>query len=294
MSDPATLGFVGLGVMGGRMCRNLAARSGRSVIGYDVAPARIAECVAAGVGMEAGESVADVATRADMVFLCVPGAPQVREVCFGAGGLVEHVRAGQTVVDMTTATVDIDREAAAAFAEKGVHFADAPVARGVPAAENGTLAITVGASERVFDRIEPYLRCMGTEISHCGGVGNGQVMKLMNNMLLFQTVSALAETMAIATRAGVERSKVFDILSRGSADSFAMRKHGACMTSGEYPDDQFPTTYSLKDLRYAIDLAERTGVDARGAKLVEERFIEAIDKGYGRLYSPVIYRLFEP
>ena len=213
MSDPATLGFVGLGVMGGRMCRNLAARSGKSVIGYDVAPARIAECAAAGVGMEAGESVADVATRADMVFLCVPGAPQVREVCFGAGSLVEHSRAGQTVVDMTTATVEIDREAAAAFAEKGVDFADAPVARGVPAAENGTLAITVGASERVFDRIEPYLRCMGTEISHCGGVGNGQVMKLMNNMLLFQTVSALAETMAIATRAGVERSKVFDILS---------------------------------------------------------------------------------
>ena len=119
-------------------------------------------------------------------------------------------------------------------------------------------------------------------------------MKLMNNMLLFQTVSALAETMAIATRAGVDRSKVFEILSRGSADSYAMRKHGACMTNGDYPDDRFPTTYSLKDLRYALDLAERTGVDARGAKLVEERFIEAVGKGYGHLYSPVIYRLFEP
>ena len=82
-------------------------------------------------------------------------------------------------------------------------------------------------------------------------------------MLLFQTVSALAETMAIATRAGVDRSKVFEILSRGSADSYAMRKHGACMTNGDYPDDRFPTTYSLKDLRYALDLAERTGVDAR-------------------------------
>ena len=118
-------------------------------------------------------------------------------------------------------------------------------------------------------------------------------MKLMNNMLLFQTVSALAETMAIATRAGVDRTKVFEILSRGSADSYAMRRHGACMASGDYPGDRFPTTYSLKDLRYALDLAERTGVDARGARLVEERFIEAIGKGYGHLYSPVIYRLFE-
>ena len=151
----------------------------------------------------------------------------------------------------------------------------------------------VGASEEVFARIDPYLRCMGAEISHCGGVGNGQVMKLMNNMLVFQTVSALAEAMAIATRAGVDRSKVFEILSKGSADSYVMRKHGAHMASGEYPDDQFRTTYSLKDLRYALDLAERTGVDARGAKLVEQRFIDAIDKGYGHLYSPVIYRLLD-
>ena len=293
MSEPATLGFIGLGVMGGRMCRNLARKSGKRVLGYDTVPARIAECTGAGVGIKAGANVADVAARTDMVFLCVPGEPQVREVCFGAGGLVEHVRAGQTIVDMTTATVAVNREVAAALAAGGADFADAPIARGVPSAEDGTLAITVGASAEVLARIEPYLRCMGTEISHCGGVGSGLVIKLMNNMLLFQTVSALAETMAIATRAGVERSKVFEVLSKGSADSFAMRRHGACMTAGEYPDDQFPTTYSLKDLRYALDLAERTGVDARGAKLVEERFVEAIDKGYGRLYSPVIYRLFE-
>ena len=291
MSEPSTLGFIGLGVMGGRMCRNLARKSTTPVIGYDVVPARIAECAGAGVG--AGAGVADVATRADIVFMCLPGEPQVREVCFGSEGLVEHARAGQTIVDMTTATVEVDREVAAALAARGADFADAPVACGVPAAQIGTLAITVGASEEVLARIEPYLRCMGSEISHCGAVGNGQVMKLMNNMLVFQTVSALAEAMAIATRAGVDRSKVFEILSRGSADSYAMRKHGAHMTSGDYPDDQFPTTYSLKDLRYALELAERAGVDARGAKLVEERFVEAIDKGYGRLYSPAIYRLFE-
>ena len=289
--DPSTLGFIGLGVMGGRMCRNLARKSGKPIVGYDVVPARVAEC--AGAGVDAGASVADVVTRADIVFMCLPAEPQVREVCFGPGGVVAHAQAGGTVVDMTTATADVDREVATALVAKGVDFADAPVARGVPAAENGTLAITVGASEEVLARIEPYLRCMGAEISHCGGVGNGQVMKLMNNMLVFQTVSALAEAMAIATRAGVDRARVFEILSRGSADSYVLRKHGTHMTSGEYPDDQFPTTYSLKDLRYALDLAERSGVDARGAKLVEERFVEAIEKGYGHLYSPVIYRLLE-
>ena len=292
VDEPSTLGFVGLGVMGGRMCRNLARRSGRPVVGFDIVPERVAECT--GAGVDAGSSVGDVAARADIVFMCLPGEPQVRAVCFEPDGLLEHARAGQTIVDMTTATPVVDREVAAALAAKGADFADAPVARGVPAAEDGTLAITVGASEEVLLRIEPYLRCMGEEVSHCGGIGNGQVMKLMNNMLVFQTVSALAEAMAIATRAGVDRSKVFEILARGSADSYVLRKHGAHMTSGDYPDDQFPTTYSLKDLRYALDLAGRTGVDARGAKLVEERFVEAIDRGYGHLYSPVICRLLEP
>lgn len=290
MAEPARLGFIGLGVMGARMCRNLAAKSGKPVIAFDVVPERVAALSAAGV--DAADSVRDLVAQADMVFLCVPGEPQVREVCFEAG-LVDAARAGQTVVDMTTATVEVDREVAAALAAKGVDFADAPVARGVPAAENGTLAITVGAADAVFARIEPFLRCMGTEISHCGGVGTGQVLKLMNNMLIFQNVSALAEAMAIATRAGVERGRLFEILQKGSGDSYAMRKHGAHMTSGEYPDDQFPTTYSLKDLGYALDLAERVGVDAKGAKLVEQRFLEAIDRGWGDLYSPVIYRLFE-
>jgi 3-hydroxyisobutyrate dehydrogenase-like beta-hydroxyacid dehydrogenase len=189
--------------------------------------------------------------------------------------------------------VEIDREVAAALADKGVDFADAPVAKGVPSAEAGTLAITVGASESVFARILPLLECMGTEISHCGDIGTGQVLKLMNNMLIFQTVSALSEAMAIATRAGVDRSRVFEILSHGSADSFAMRRHGACMTTGEYPDDWFPTRYSLKDLQYALSLADTVGVDAKGAKVVEQRFIDAIERGYGDLYSPVIYRLLE-
>lgn len=291
MPDINTLGFIGLGVMGGRMCRNLAQKSQKPVIAYDVDAAK-AEALAAH-GVKAAGSIADVVRQADIVFMCVPGEPQVREVAFGDNGLVANARSGQTIVDMTTATVEVNREVAAALAEKGCDFADAPVARGVPAAENGTLAITVGASDDVFERIKPYLACMGAEISHCGGVGNGQVMKLMNNMLIFQTVNALAEAMAIATRAGVDRSRVFEILSKGSADSYCMRKHGSHMVTGEYPDDQFPTTYSLKDLRYALSLADTVGVNAESAKLAEKKLVEAIDRGYGQFYSPVIYKLFE-
>jgi 3-hydroxyisobutyrate dehydrogenase-like beta-hydroxyacid dehydrogenase len=291
MSEARTLGFIGLGVMGGRMCRNLWQKSGKPVVAFDVDPAKAAALETHGVTPAA--SIKDVAAAAEIIFICVPGEPQVREVVFGDDGLLANVRAGQTVVDMTTATVEVNREVAAALAERQVDFADAPVARGVPAAEDGTLAITVGASDDVFRRILPYLECMGAEISHCGGIGNGQVLKLMNNMLIFQNVTALAEAMAIATRAGVDRSKVFDILSKGSADSYAMRKHGSHMVSGEYPDDQFPITYSLKDLNYALSLADTVGVDAQAAKYAKTRLEKAIEKGYGNLYSPAIYKLIE-
>lgn len=285
------LGFIGLGVMGGRMCRNLADKGGMPVVGYDVDAAKMSALADAGV--EAAESVADLVEKTDVIFMCVPGEPQVRDVCFGSGGLVVAARAGQTLVDMTTATVAVNREVAAALAVKGVDFADAPVARGVPSAQDGTLSIMVGATTEVLERVRPYLETMGTDISHCGEVGTGQVLKLMNNMLVFMNVSACAEAMAIATRAGVDREILFDILSRGSADSFVMRRHAAHMTRGNYPDDQFPITYSLKDLRYALQLAEQGGVHAAGAKLVEGRLLEAIDKGLGHLYSPAIYQLFE-
>lgn len=292
MAAVKRLGFIGLGVMGGRMCRNLIEKSNLPVIAFDVDQAKTQSLESHGVTSAA--SIAEVAEAADIIFMCVPGEPQVRDVVFTEGaGLLAHIKEGQTLVDMTTATVEVNREVAAALKDKGAHFADAPVARGVPAAENGTLAITVGASDAVFETILPYLKCMGGDISHCGGVGNGQVLKLMNNMLIFQNVTALAEAMAIATRAGVDRTKVFEILSKGSGDSYAMRKHGSHMASGEYPDDQFPVTYSLKDIGYALELAERCGVDAQSAKHAQSRLKMAADKGWGNYYSPVIFKLFE-
>ncbi|MCK9497051.1 MAG: NAD(P)-dependent oxidoreductase [Dehalococcoidia bacterium] len=285
------LGYIGLGVMGSRMARNLARKSGLPVVGYDVDTEKARALEADGVTILS--SIGEVVEAADLVFLCVPGAPQVREACLGAGGIAEHARAGQTIVDMTTAGPAVDREVAEALAAKGVDFADAPVAKGVPSAADGTLAITVGGSAEVVERIRPYLECMGTDISHCGPVGTGQVMKLMNNMLVLQNVSALAEAMAIATRAGVDRSRVFDILQHGSGSSFALTRHGSFMTTGEYPDDVFPMRYSVKDITYALDLAGEVGVDTKGAQLAKERADEIVRRGLGEYYAPVMYRLFE-
>ena len=285
------LGYIGLGVMGSRMARNLAKKSGLPVIGFDVDASKVAALEADGI--QAAASIREVVEAADVVFLCVPGEPQVREACLGEGGVAEYVRPGQTIVDMTTAGPGIDREVAGVLAAKGVQFADAPVAKGVPAATDGTLAITVGGSDDVVASIMPYLQCMGSDISHCGPVGTGQVMKLMNNMLVLQNVSALSEAMAIATRAGVDRSRVFDILQHGSGASFAMTRHGSFMTTGDYPDDIFPSRYSLKDITYALDLAGEVGVDAEGAELAKRRLDEVMARGLGEYYAPVMYRLFE-
>lgn len=285
------LGYIGLGVMGSRMARNLAKKSGLPVIGYDVDTAKAQALEADGI--QVASSIREVVEAADVVFLCVPGEPQVRQACLGEGGVAEYVRPGQTIVDMTTAGPGIDREVAEALAAKGVDFADAPVAKGVPAATDGTLAITVGGSAEVVERIRPYLEHMGTDISHCGPIGTGQVMKLMNNMIVLQNVSALAEAMAIATRAGVDRSRVFEILQHGSAGSFAMNRHGSFMASGEYPDDIFPARYSVKDITYALDLAGEVGVDAKGAELAKSRLDEVVARGLGEYYAPVMYKLFE-
>ena len=284
------ISFVGLGAIGGPMCANLAAKSDVPVIAYDLNLDAVS--LAVNSGARKAENLSSVA-EADIIFVCVPGEAETREVCLGAGGLCDQARPGQIIVDCTTATVAINIQVAEALALKGAYFADAPVARGVPNAVEGTLSITVGADEEIFDEIAPWLKHMGSDVAHCGPVGTGTVMKLMNNMVLFQNVSALAEAMAIATRAGVDRTRVFELLGQGSADSFALRRHGSFMTSGEYPSDRFPTTYSVKDLDYAIALAGQVSVDASGARLVRDRFNEIVDRGLGHLYSPVIYELFD-
>lgn len=292
MADIKQIGFIGTGVMGGRMCRNLAIKGAVPVIAFDLDSNKVTALDNAGV--EASPSIEALVAVSDLIIICVPGEPQVRSVLFEPGGVLEHVRAGQTVVDMTTATADVAREAEKKLAEKSVDYADAPIARGVSSAEDGTLSIMVGGTQEVFNRINPAMSCMGTEVTHCGGVGTGMVMKLMNNFIVFMNTSALAEALLIGTRAGVDGKLLFETLSRGSADSFVLRKHGMqYMVKEDYPDDVFSVVYSLKDLSYALKLAEETNVNAETGKLVERRFKEAIDSGYGPFYGPVVYKLLQ-
>ena len=278
-----TIAFIGLGVMGEPMCHNLHTKSGAKVTAFDLDPAPLARAEAA--GMEVASAIEDAA-GAEVVFTSLPGGPQLAEV---AEALLEHMVSGATLVDTTTAPVGLTRELAGRFAAKGIDYADAPIARTRQAARDGTLAVMVGASEEVFTRVEPLIACYGNDISHCGAVGTGQVVKILNNMIVFETGNAISEALAIGRRAGVDPELLFETLTKGSADSFVLRNHGMkAILPGSFPLRAFSATYALKDISYAQQLAEETGVDARGAKLVDEMLRATIDRGLGDAYWPAL------
>lgn len=286
------LGFIGLGVMGAPMCRNLAAKSGQEVRAFDSDLEALAQMDEPGV-MPA-ESIRDVAEHADIVFLSLPGGPQVNAVCLGAGSLLTHLKPGGLVVDLSTTPMNLARDLSARFSARGIQFADAPVARTREAAVDGTLSVMVGASEEVFTRVKPLLEYIATDITHCGGPGAGQAMKIVNNMVLFQNVVALAEALALIGHAGIDPELAFEVLSKGSADSFALRNHGMkAMLPGVFPERAFSAQYALKDLGYALELGRDTGVRLRGAELAGEVLRETIAGGFGNEYFPVLARIVD-
>jgi 3-hydroxyisobutyrate dehydrogenase-like beta-hydroxyacid dehydrogenase len=285
------LGFIGLGVMGEPMCRNLAAKSGQPVLASDLDPAPLARLAPAGV--QGARSLREIAERAQVIFLSLPGGAEVASVCQGADGLLAHARAGGCVVDLSTAPVALARELYGKFAARGVEFADAPVARTRQAAQDGTLSVMVGASGAAFSRIRPLLACMASDITHCGGAGAGQAMKIVNNMVLFQNVVALAEALALVRHAGVDPKLALETLAKGSADSFALRNHGMkAMLPGVFPERAFSAEYALKDLGYALELAAQAGIALPGAQNARQLLERAIAAGYGREYFPVLARLY--
>jgi 3-hydroxyisobutyrate dehydrogenase-like beta-hydroxyacid dehydrogenase len=286
------IGFIGLGVMGEPMCRNLARKGGAVVTAYDRAAEPLARLAADGV--KAAPSLAALSAASDVVFLCLPSGAHVEAVCRGPEGLLATARPGQVIADCGTSPVALARALHAEFAAKGAVFADAPIARTRQAAEDGTLSIMVGADDSTFATLRPLLACCASEVTQCGPVGTGQIAKIMNNMVLVQTVVALCEALAVARQAGMDGAVLFNTLAKGSADSFALRNHGMkAMLPGLFPERAFSTEYALKDLGYALELAKEAGIAVPGAELAAATLKRAIAAGDGALYWPVISRVVE-
>lgn len=286
------IGFIGLGVMGEPICRNLARKTGTPVFGFDRAdePQQRLEAV----GVRPAASLAELARQCDVIFMALPSGKHVQAVCDGADGLLNYAEARHTIVDLGTSPVEASRDLAKRFAARGAAYADAPIARTRQAAEEGTLSVMVGADAATFVRLHPLIATFATDITHCGAVGAGQVVKILNNMVLMQTVVALGEALETAKRAGLDGKLVFETLAKGSADSFALRNHGMkAMLPDTFPERAFSTEYARKDITYALDLARSVDIKLQGAELADKLLGEAIDSGYGDLYWPVLARVIK-
>ncbi len=284
------IGFIGLGVMGEPMCRNLALKSKLDVVALDIDPQPLGRLAAQGV--RNGGSVRGVVGKSDVVFLSLPSGETVDEIAHAKDGMLSAIAPGQIVVDLSTSPVDTTRRLAKEFAERKAVFIDAPVARTRAAAEAGTLAVMVGSDTATFEKVKPLIATFATDIALCGPVGCGQVLKIMNNMLLFQIVTSLCEAKVIGERMGVDPKVLFGALANGSADSFALRNHGMkAVLPDEFPLRAFSVQYARKDLRYGLRLGEDAKIKLDNAKRVDALFAKAIEAGFGDNYWPVISRL---
>ncbi len=287
-----TIGFVGLGVMGGPMCRNMALKHAGEVIAFDTNPSAFE--LLADTKARRVDTLADLAAQADVVFLSLPGGPAVEQVCLGARGITSGFQRPQIIVDLSTTTVASARDVGERLAALNVAFADAPVARTREAAQRGELSIMVGADHALFARIEPLLRYIGSDVTHCGGLGCGQVVKLINNALVFENTLALAEMMVLGERAGVQPATLLDAVSKGSGDSFVLRNHGRkAMLPRQFPDKSFSPEYVLKDISYVLELAGQTGVAVHVTELAQRYYAATAQSGWSGRYFPAVIEVVD-
>lgn len=289
MKETDTIGFIGLGVMGGPMCRNIAVKHTGRVLCFDLSEDAVAAL--SDTKAERMPSIEALAKEADIICLSLPGGPQVQKV---AGMIAPVAGTGKVLVDLSTTTVNSARETAGMLAPHGMDFVDAPVARTREAAQQGKLSIMVGGNPAAYGRVRPVLDYMASDVTHGGDVGAGQVLKLVNNMLVFANTVALAEMIVLAERAGVDADTLLDAVSKGSGDSFVLRNHGRkAMAPREFPEKSFPAEYVLKDISYVFDLADQTGTFIPAADQARAYYQTAVEKGFGGKYFPSVIQLVE-
>lgn len=262
------IGFIGLGIMGKPMSKNLL-KAGYKLVVYDIVQEAVKEVVAAGA--EAGTSPKDVASKTDIVITMLPNSPHVKTVILGKDGVIEGVQKGKIVVDMSSIAPAVSQEVGKALAEKGVEFLDAPVSGGEPKAIDGTLAIMVGGKEEVFNKVKDILLKMGSSAVLCGDIGAGNVTKLANQIIVALNIAAMSEAYVLATKAGVDPAKVFDAIKGGLAGSTVLNAKSPMVLEGNYKPG-FRIELHIKDLQNALDTAHDIGVPVPLTSVVMEIF----------------------
>lgn len=250
------IGFIGLGIMGKPMAKNLL-KGGFPVVAYDLRAEALAEVVAAGASV--GTSSKDVAAHSEVIITMLPNSPEVRQVVLGPNGVIEGVRPGAIVVDMSSIAPLAAREIAAVLAAKGVSMLDAPVSGGEPKALNATLAIMVGGEPAVFDAVKDILSKMGASVTLVGGIGSGNVTKLANQIIVALNIAAMSEALVLATKSGVDPECVYQAIRGGLAGSTVLDAKAPLVLARNFKPG-FRIELHIKDLMNALDTAHECGV----------------------------------
>ena len=289
ISRSTSIGFIGLGVMGKSMARNLI-KAGYKVVLYNRSRAAVDEL--AGDGGIVAASPADLAARAEIICLCVPDTPDVEAVLFGANGVAAAAKAGSVVIDFST----ISAQATAAFAvrlkEAGVAMLDSPVSGGPAGARDAALSCMIGGDAETLARCMPLFKAVGKTFTHVGASGAGQLCKSCNQMVMASTVMAACEALTLAKKAGIDPYKVREALLGGSAQSFVMQNHAKRFLDGQLAPG-FRGTLLLKDLRLATAATTDAGSFAPVAALAEQLFTALCNSGREGMDSAAIGLLFE-
>jgi 3-hydroxyisobutyrate dehydrogenase-like beta-hydroxyacid dehydrogenase len=277
--DKPRIGFVGLGLMGHGIAKNLVTKGFPLTVRVNRNRAPLADLLAAGAKEVATN--ADVARNADIVFLCVTGAPQVEEIINGKDGIATVARKGLMVVDTSTSEPATTAKMREALAEKGVRFVDAPLARTPVEAELGKLNIMVGADDATFAELKPVLAAFCENIIHAGPAGHGIVLKLINNFLAMAIANASAEACAAAAKSGLSIAKLHEVVSAGAVNSGIFQMLVGKMLGGDLGGLKFTLVNPMKDLRYYTHMAEALPVSAIMGEAVHQSLVNENLLGFG-------------
>ena len=282
------IGFIGLGIMGRPMAKNLI-KAGYKLTVYDKF-ASFNEFAA--LGADCAASNREAAAKSDVIITMLPNSPHVKEAILGEGGVIEGIRAGQIVVDMSSIAPAASQEIGAALKTKGVAFLDAPVSGGEPKAIDGTLAIMVGGDQQTFDTVKPVLEKMGASVVLVGDIGAGNVTKLANQIVVALNIAAVSEAFVLASKAGVDPARVLDAIKGGLAGSTVMNAKVPMILDGNFKPG-FRIELHIKDLQNALDTGHNLNVPLPLTANVMETLQALKADGMGANDHSAIVRFYE-
>lgn len=287
-----TVGFIGLGNMGGGMANNIQ-KAGYDMVVYDLREEATRPLLDGGARL--ANTPAEVASLCDVTFTSLPGPKEVEEVALGAEGVLEGIKPGGIFIDLSTSRPTLIRDIEPRFRQKGAHVLDAPVSGGKSGAASGNLAVMVGGEREIFDRIKPLLDSFGDKVFYAGEIGAGSVAKLVHNMIGHGVRQAIAEGLTLGVKAGVEPEALWQCIRRGALGRMSGLHEGIAKTvfQGEFDPPSFALALSRKDIGLATELGKEFNVPMPVANLVEQIAIQGMNRGWGGRDSSVTFLLQE-